>query len=137
MPLQTPLTRADHSIATRGMRIACALLTAANDANAQADAVMALDDEKLAQWLMSKGQEAEALFAAHFALGQAINTAARIAHDTLVANGVDNPPLGQVDVRSVPEKLAARRREIIIDENGIRVITHPAPEPAPEPTPAS
>jgi hypothetical protein len=131
--LLTPLQKTNATIAALGQTIASHLAAAANAANQQAATALAMSDDDLTEWIQT--MDTASLFAAHEALGSAINTAASAAHDTLAESGID-APLGAVDTRSVPEKLAAQRREIqIIDGLPVVITLPPPPEPEPEPEP--
>jgi hypothetical protein len=108
------------------------LSSSAGLANSLTQTVLVLSDEQLAAWLNSKPlQEVQDLFAAHGALGEAINAAGEIAAATLAQWGIARP-FPQVDVRSVAEKLANQYRAIELTENGWVVIELERPEPEPE-----
>jgi hypothetical protein len=97
-------------------------------------AMLALDDERLTEWLNSRTpQETEEIFAAHKLLGDAINGAAQVASAVLAASGIAaNIPT--VDTRSVSEKLSAARRELAFEDGAFAVTTLP-PEPVEEDEP--
>ena len=75
MPLLATTQLVNARIAELGQKIAAHLTAAANAVNQQAQTVMSLSDADLAEWLNEQCEEAETLFAAHAALGAAINGA--------------------------------------------------------------
>ncbi len=130
MPLLATTQLVNARIAELGQKIAAHLTAAANAVNQQAQTVMSLSDADLAEWLNEQCEEAETLFAAHAALGAAINGASHVVVTTLAASNI-SAPSASVDVRPVPEKLAEHRREIITTDGVFAVVTHPAPKPEP------
>ena len=132
MPLLTTTQQVNATIADLGRTIASHLAAAAQAANKQAAAVLALSNDDLASWLNEQGADAEALFAAHAMIGASINIAAAVAHGTLSASGID-APLGPVDVRPVSDQLLSQNRKIVITESGATIADIPQPEPEPEP----
>jgi hypothetical protein len=107
------------------------LASAAMVANQTASRVLALDDAALAAWLNSRPpQDTLAMFAAHEALGTAINAAQLAAGSVLAAWGVTRQSVA-VDVRPFADKLAERRRVVGFDGSTWTVETLPAPEPEP------
>jgi hypothetical protein len=131
MPLLTTTTLTNATIADLGRTIASHLAAAANAANRQAAAVLALSNDDLAAWINEQGEDAETLFEAHATLGTHINAASNLAYDIMAASDIP-VPLGVVDLRSVPEKLASQWREIVLTENGATVVDIPQPEPVEE-----
>jgi hypothetical protein len=130
MPLLTTTTLTNATIADLGRTIASHLAAAANAANKQAAAALALSDSELTEWLRS--MPVEELFTAHAIIGSGINSASQAAYETLTSSGI-SAPLGIVDMRSVADKLAAQGREIQIIDGIPTVVTLPPPEPEPQP----
>jgi hypothetical protein len=131
MPLLTTIQKTNAEIAALGQSIASHLAAAANAANKQAQAVLALSSADLADWLNHQGDDLETLLTAHSVLGEAINTASATAHGIMETSGII-VPLGTVDIRPVPEKLEDQNREIVMTEQGANVIDIPQPEPETE-----
>jgi hypothetical protein len=134
MSLLTPLTKINAALADDAKAVSNHLANSAILANRMVSAMLALDDERLTEWLNSRTpQETEEIFAAHKMLGDAINGAAQVASAVLAASGIaSNIPT--VDIRSVAEKLAANRRELAFADGAFAVTTLP-PEPVEEDEP--
>jgi len=131
MPLLTPNQKINSILADDAVNIASHLSAAAQRANSMVNATLSLDDEALTSWLNSQPpQEIGALFQSHYELGVALNSAITLAGAVLAESGIDAPTT-TVDVRSVPEKLADKRREFAF-ENGEFFVTTLPPEPEPE-----
>jgi hypothetical protein len=132
MSLLTPLTKINAALADDAKACANHLANSAILANRMVSAMLALDDERLTEWLNSRTpQETEEIFTAHKLLGDAINGAAQVASAVLAASGIAaNIPT--VDTRSVAEKLAANRRELAFVDGLFTVSTLPPPEPVEE-----
>lgn len=106
-------------------QVANHLASAAVLTNKMTERVLELSDEDLAAWLNSQGDPTP-LFTAHGQLGEAINAAAHVATGTLNEWGLE-PTIPTVDVRSVPQKLAAQNRAIVVDSSGWQVVPIPPP----------
>jgi len=131
MPLLTPNQKINSILADDAVNIASHLSAAAQRANSMVNATLSLDDEALTSWLNSQPpNEIMALFQSHYELGVAVNAAINLANAVLAESGIDAPTT-TVDVRSVPEKLADKRR-VFAFENGVFSVTTLPPEPEPE-----
>lgn len=108
-------------------QVANHLASAAVLTNKMTERVLALSDADLAAWLNSQGDPTP-LFTAHGQLGEAINAAAQVATDTLNQWGLE-PTIPTVDVRSVPQKLAAQNRQIQVVDGIFSVTTLPPETP--------
>lgn len=132
MPLLTKTQQIDASLAATAMQCANHLASAAVHVNRMVDAMLALSNEDLTEWLNSKhAADTLALFAAHSELGGAINTAATIAADTLSESGME-AAIPACDIRPVPEKLASQSRIFAFVDGVFSVTDAPTPEPEPE-----
>jgi hypothetical protein len=125
------MTRISINIDSDAQQLARHLASAAVLANRMASHALDADNATLTAWLYSGDPAAQpAAFDAHYKLGVAINSAATVAGAILAQWGV-TVDIPEVDVRSVPEKLADKLRAIV---DGVVVdLPRPEPEPAQEP----
>ncbi len=134
MSLLPPSQLTNAQIAQSAQQCASHISSAAVLAGQMTSAALRLDDEQITAWLNSRPpQETQELFAAHNALGQAINAAADVAAAALAASGIP-ANIQRVDVRPVTEKLADQRR-VLAFEDGVFSVTTLPPEPEPDPQP--
>jgi hypothetical protein len=96
--------------------------------NAQAARILAMDDAALTTWLQTRVANGtlDTLLTRHATTGAAANAALDATCATLAESGEKDIPTTRVDIRSIPEKLAAQRRTIDMDT--LTVTTLP-PEP--------
>ncbi len=138
MPLLTTTEKTNARIAELGQNVAAHLSAAATACNRMVAESLALSDADLTAWLNSRSaQEVTALFSAHGLLGVCVNDAQETCNAMLQESGLDASSV-QVDIRPVPEKLAAMSRSITVVDGNYVVTTNPPPEPEPtpdEPTP--
>lgn len=131
MPLLTTTQKISAAIAQDAAAFANHIASAAVLANRMVSHAIAAPDADLTAWLRSQSpQEVGELFGAHEAAGKAVNAAADVAQAILAASGMA-ADIPRVDVRPVSEKLAGQRRRMIVDQEGMAVVTDPAPEPEP------
>jgi hypothetical protein len=129
------LTKTENTTASLAYsinKIAGNLSVAIKSANALASELLALSNEDLCEWLNSKPIEKRMEeFGSHGLIGQRLNDVAEQLEK------FSQMPLGRVDIRPFPEKLANHRRELTIGENGFAIVDYPVlePEPTPEPEP--
>lgn len=110
------------------------LTSAAHLMNRIAAIPLGADDSTITAWLNAQTpDEINAMFSAHAALGEAVNTSLQVAAAVLSQWGV-TPSITLVDTRSVADKLADQRRVLSITEAGFLVTTLP-PEPVTEEQP--
>jgi hypothetical protein len=142
MPLLTQNERLNAALAEKARNASAHLAAAAHEVNGMAELMLSLDDAALTEWLNHRpAEETLQKFTRHGILGEAINAGLGVSKLELEESGLPAPS-ATVDVRSVPEKLAARGRVFSAD-NGVFLVTTPPPpappaedpEPEPEPEP--
>jgi hypothetical protein len=127
MSFLTKTENTTASLASRINKIAGNLSVAIKSANALASELLALSNEDLCEWLNSKPLEKRMEeFASHGLIGQRLNDVAEQLEK------FSQMPLGRVDTRPFPEKLASYRRELTIVENGFLITDYPVLEAEPK-----
>lgn len=124
MPLISNLDKNNAALVADAQRFSDALSVAAEAANRMAARILAMDDAQLTAWLQADDRTGE--FTRHGIAGVAVNTASDAVAATLLECGIAQPRT-MVDVRSVPEKLAAQGRVIDL---ATMTVTTPEPQPA-------
>ncbi len=123
------MNRISINIDTDAQQLARHLASAAVLANRMAEHALISDNAALTAWLNSGDAAAQpAAFEAHAQLGAAINSAAQVAGAILAQWGV-SVDIPEVDVRSVPEKLADQYRALTAD--GVTDLPRPVPDESP------
>jgi hypothetical protein len=123
--LLDPITRANAELDRLAERILGSQESAARDANAMAQTLLAMDNSTLSQWLQANAAKLEILFGQHATVGNAINTALTGCREILGITAT-----ASVDTSPVVDKLARQRR--VVDWQTLTVSDLP-PEPEPEP----